>query len=337
MQSSLNLTHLIFKTANICHKVKAKLKEIHFLIYNFLILGYNKTMFNVLVAPTAVASNSEKYAKRIVSYLKSQKTEFSVFFSNNINEFEDNTSSLVSQGQTEFIVVGNDFALHSFINSVHDLSKIKFGIIPTSKNDSFARYIGLETNPIHAIKDIFLNETDSIDYLVLNDFKVLNNITIGASTELDDIYEQTKVKNLFTKKFQFFKFGNKFDGITLNMANKSGKIKTEDVFELSIANGGFSKSKNLSPLSNVRDGLFNFNYCTMPERRTMKKYLGMYKKGKQIHDENTHQHWLNELHITNENRNVKATVDGKVMTLDELNVYIVEGGLKILKSTKNLK
>lgn len=292
-------------------------------------------MLNLFVAPYEQNSNAENYTKRIVKHLKQENVEYSVYFLRAISDVEKYVEELSSNGETEFVVVGDDVILNQFINCFKDLSKIKLGIIPTSKRDDFASTVGISHNPIQAIKDILTKHIEPVDYLLVNNKKVLGSVVIGASTEIYEIYSGYKVQNALTKKFATLKYANRFEGIDLAFSTgKTNKTKTEQVYELCVANAGISKGREISPLSNVSDGLFNFNYVILPEREMRKKYLSLFKKGNQIYDENTKQQWLSEIRITNPDKRIKALVDGTLATYEELNISIVEKGLKLYKSIK---
>ncbi len=289
-------------------------------------------MLNIIVAPYDYSENGEKYTKRIVRYLKSEKIDYSVYFSPSLDEIGKNAMELTKEGETEFVVVGDEQILHIFLNNVTDISKIKLGIIPLTKHDDFSSYLELESNPISAIKKILQKQIKTIDYLFLNDKIVLNNIIVGASTELFEVFNQYKMKNVFTKNLVLMQYGNNFEGIELSFDIGSKKPFKENIFELSISNAGYSKNQNISPLSNVSDGIFNFNYCTLPEKEKRKKYLKLFKKGNQIYDERTKQFWITNLKITNVDNKIKALVDGKIENLSELEVSIVKDGLKIFNT-----
>ena len=233
-------------------------------------------------------------------------------------------------GEHEFVIVGDDLTISTVISCFKDLNKIKIGIVPTSKNDDFASYLKLSSNPIQAIKDILLKNVANVDLLIMNDMTVLNSIIIGASVEVFHIHSQYKLQNVFTEKFANLRYGKNYPGIELVFDNKS-KSKKETVFELVVANGGFSKGKLVSPLSNLQDGLFNVNYSTVSSPVSKKSFLKKLKKGEHIYDENTKQHWLTTLKITNPDKKIKALIDGKICNLEELNISILEGGLKLYK------
>ncbi len=294
-------------------------------------IGYNINMLNIIASPYSYNSNAEKIVKRIVSFLKSEKVDYSVFFSPDLNSLETNVKQLVVDGETEFVVVGDDPILNLFINSIKDLSKIKLGIVPIGGEDDFAECLGVSFNPIQAIKDILEKNVETVDYLVVNDSKAINNILIGASAEIYEIYNQYKIKNSITRAYVTRQNAAKFEGIELTFYSRNKQPQTEIIFELSISNGGLKKGKNVSPLANVKDGLFNFNYASVSEKNDKKKYLAMFNKGNQIYDEKTKQFWINNLKIFSPNKKIKAIVDGKLNTYEELNISIVENGLKIYK------
>lgn len=297
-------------------------------------IGYNTIMLNIIVAPLSECEKSESYCKTIVSQLKASKTEYSVYFSPTINAVEENAEILTKEGETDFVVVGNDVVLHTFLNSVKDISKIRVGIVPTGDAD-FAYYLGTSSNPNQAIKDIISGNVEEVDYLNLNNLKVINNIIIGASAELYELYSHQKIKNAITRKLLRSRYGNSFTGINLTLSNKESTKADqveEKVFELCVANGGKSKGKTISPLSNVSDGLFNLTYINVEETEERKKSLTQFEKGESIYDERTHQKWLNNIKLTPVSGQIKALVDGKILKFDSMNISVVEKGLKLFKA-----
>ena len=47
-------------------------------------------MLNIIVTPVSHNKNGEKYAKKIVRYLKSEQIEYSVYFSVGFDDLKDN-------------------------------------------------------------------------------------------------------------------------------------------------------------------------------------------------------------------------------------------------------
>lgn len=293
-------------------------------------LGYNKNMLNLIVAPKEHNPKAERIAKKIVRFLKTEQIEYSVYFSKNIDSVKNNTKNLLSSGEFEFVVIGGDAIIHDVVGCFKELNKIKLGIIPVGKEDDFSNYLELSHNPIQAIKDILQKNIHPIDLLIVNSNPVINNVVIGASVEIFHQYNNYKTKNFITETFATKKYGNSFTGIDLFMDNKN-KSKKETVFELVIANGGFSKNKPVSPLSNMSDGLFNLNYSTATNKLGRKKFIKQFNKGEHIYDADTKQFWLPNLKITNPEHKIKTLIDGKISMEEELNVTILEKALKIYK------
>ena len=287
-------------------------------------------MLNIVVAPYEHNSVAQRHAKRIVKYLKSEQVEYSVYFSQNLDNLKGCVKELLSLGESEFVIIGDDVILNAVVSCVKDLNKVKIGIVPTGKKDDFASYLGISSNPIQAIKDILTKHIENVDILIVNDMPVLNNISIGASVDVFHQFSQYKIQNFFSKKVAEVKFGNNFSGIELSLESK-GKIKKESVFELVVANGGFSNKKPVSPLSNVQDGLFNVNYSVVSNKNGKKRYAKLFKKGEHIYCDETKQFWMNKLKITNPEKKIKTLMDGKIYNLEELNISIIEKGLKIYK------
>ena len=166
--------------------------------------------------------------------------------------------------------------------------------------------------------------------MLVNDMTVLNNVVVGASVEVFHMYNQYKIKNFIFEKFASAKYGKNYSGIELIFDNKS-KSKKETVFELVIANGGYSKRRPVSPLSNMQDGLFNVSYTLISNSHANGKYIKMFNKGEHIYSDETKHYWMTRLKITNPDKKIKALIDGKIYNLEELNISILENGLKLYK------
>ena len=290
-------------------------------------------MLNLIVAPLSQCDKGEDYCKRIVKHLKTEKVEYSVYFSPNMEAVSTNAEELTKEGETDFVIIGDDIVLHTFLNSVKDISKIKLGLVPVGVAD-FAQYLGANSNPVQAIKDVLLGNVEEIDYLKVNNKIVINNLVIGASTEIYELYSHKKIKNALTKKMLRSRYGNSFSGtnLVLDIKAENKQPAEENVFELCIANGGKSKGKTISPLSNVKDGLFNLSYITLGEVEERGKYITQFESGQQIYNEHTRQKWLTSMRITSPSGKIKTLLDGEIVELENLTVNIVCGGLKILKA-----
>jgi len=286
-------------------------------------------MLNLIVAPTSECSNAENITKKVVKFLKAENVEYSVYFSASIKDIKASVDELVSFGETEFVVIGNCLIFNEVLNSFKDIAKMKFGFIPTSHNDDFAKFLELQTNPILAIKNILNKKVSEMDFLIVNNKKVISSIVIGASVEILEYQNQLKLKNIITEKFVEAKVKEQYVGTNLSIQQKNSRAKNLNIYEFVVANGGYSKGKFVSPLSNVKDGLFNLIYTEQTGEKTDFKNLQKFTGGTHIYSEDVVQQWINNLKITNPDKKIKAIVDGRIETFESLDISILENGLKI--------
>ncbi len=278
-------------------------------------------MLNILSAPVKDCGNAEIYTKKIVKFLKSENEEYSVFFSLDYDMFKAIVENLANNGETEFVIVGGDEAISCFVNTVKDLSRIKMGIVPTSRADDFASFLNLSFSPVDAIKDILQRNIEAVDLLVVNEVRVINNVLIGASAEIFERYKKYKFKNIFPMPVK----ADKLTGVELTIKHNS-KTNKLHVFDLVISNSGRCLGGNINSLCNVKDGQFNVNILKMEDEHKSPIIL---QRGKQIYEEKTNQLWLNSLKLFGEN--IFAVADGATINADEIDVALAENGLKIYK------
>ena len=289
-------------------------------------------MLNLIVAPKSYNKEAERKAKRIVSYLKSKREEYSVYFSLDIEDLTSNIEYLISLGETEFVLFGDDRIVNLFVNTVKDLSKIRLGIVPTSRHDDFASYLGVSHKPIVAIKDILKRNVQNVDLMLCNDVRVVNNVIIGASVDIYEAFNKYKWKNIITEKYASLKYSKLHNPNNLKVDVKNTKTRNEKIFELIIANGGFSKGKRISPLSNVKDGLFNLIYLPEQTKKMTTKSIRSIFRGEHIYRDDAVQIWGNEVRITSENQEIRTMIDGELYNLERIDLVVKEGALKIYKT-----
>ena len=168
-------------------------------------------------------------------------------------------------------------------------------------------------------------------FLLVNDQKVINNVIVGASVEIFEQYSQYSWQSFITEVMAEMKTKNKFSGIELTLQSKNGRARKENVYELVVANGGYSKGKYISPLSNVSDGLFNLIYSNANDKKANIKAFNAYESGNHIYNENVKQFWLNNIKITNADNKIKALLDGRIFNFEKLEISVIENGLKLYK------
>ena len=268
-------------------------------------------MINIIVAPRSEDKSAEGIAKKVVKYLKTAKVEFSTYFSSNLEDVKTIASEVESLGETNFVIVGDDIVLSVFLNALKSIEKVTLGMIPTANENDFATYLNISENPITAIKDILKNNAIATDLLIANNMRVLNNIVIGSSAEEN----------------------KKFSGVTLFLDAKKAKQKKVTIFDLVVANAGLNKMKNLSPLANVDDGLFNLTYLPLKSEKENLSAFKSFKSGNQIYLNDIHQFWLDNLKITGDRKKFVALIDKQPIEFETLNISILEKGIKIHRHT----
>ena len=133
-------------------------------------------MLNLVVAPNKYNSRAEKYVKKIVKYLKAEKVEYSVYFSESIDEVIANAKELLSFGENEFAVFGipNMNADENTKNTVMEyITKINLGmrngnflLNPENGEVRYRTYVnarGIDTIPNDVIGETILVPAMMID------------------------------------------------------------------------------------------------------------------------------------------------------------------------------
>ena len=79
----------------------------------------------------------------------------------------------------------------------------------------------------------------------------------------------------------------------------------------------------------MEDGLFNLVYAEVQGEKTDFKNLQKFNNGSHVYNEDVVQQWINNLKISCPENKIKAVVDGKIESFDNMEISIVENGLKL--------
>ncbi len=285
-------------------------------------------MYNIIVNPIAGKGKASSVVKKVVKYLKSQNVEFLVFFSESSEDISTITKNLCKAGEKEFIIIGGDGTLHQFINGLTDPSKTYFGIIPAGEHNHFARYLGIPTKPIDAIKNALENNPIRIDYLKCNEHRVLNLISCGALELAERKFnERTDIKVSRAKTTR--QTLDEFKGINLSIEADNTKIKDTLYTSCAICNGGFyGDNMYISPLSNMHDGLANLVLLEYDNENTIKADYAYVKKGKHIYSNPSSNSWTTHVNIKSSTA-IDVTLDSELYSFNELEINVIPNGLNI--------
>ena len=118
-------------------------------------------MYYFIVNYTGGSGNARRTWNKVHYLLNEKNIEYKAYvtkkpghakkLAEKISSFEDEDIRL--------IVVGGDGTINEVLNGVKDLSKIRFGIIPTGSGNDFARGMGLPVDTIRVL-DIILNSIE---------------------------------------------------------------------------------------------------------------------------------------------------------------------------------
>jgi len=291
-------------------------------------------MYNIIVNPLAGKNKASKVIKKISKYLKSQKVEFLVFFSETAEDVNNISKKLSKDGERDFIIVGGDGTLSHFVNGLTDPSKVNIGIIPAGKHNHFARYLNIPTNPIDAIQIILDQTTTKIDYLKCNEYRALNLISCGAIEIAENKYlSQDKNEKISRRKILKNTLQN-FEGIPLTIDADNFKQKDKVYTSCAVCNGGFyGDNMYISPLSNMHDGLANLVTLDFSDNKQVSKDYSIVKKGKHIYKTTSSNSWSSYVNIKSDSP-FDTMIDGEIYQFDNLEINVIAKGLNIYTKPK---
>ena len=285
-------------------------------------------MLNIIVNPNAGNGLAKKNIKKIAKYLKKEKIPYLVYFLEKENDMTDFVSSLEQADEKEFILVGGDGTIHKFINTIKDLNKINIGIIPSGDNNNFAKILNLDFNPVNAIQNILKNNIQQFDYLKCDDIKICNCLSFGAVESIKhDATKDGKKKS--PNIFDYYKYLKTFEPLQVNFFGEEINDKNILIKECFICNGSHKGNGFVSPLSNPQDGLANVICVTKKAGSGIFSDYAQIKKGKHIYHNENKTYWASNVNATSSKVPIKAEIDGDLYELEQINVQVVENGLRI--------
>ena len=291
-------------------------------------------MYNVIVNPLAGNNRASKVIKKISKYLKKQKVEFLVFFSETAEDINNIGKKLSKEGERDFIIVGGDGTISHFVNGLTDPSKVNIGIIPAGKHNHFARYLNIPSNPIEAIETILDQTTTKIDYLKFNEYRALNLVSCGAIEIAENKYlSQDKNEKLSRRKILKNTLEN-FEGIPLDIEADNFKQNDKIYTSCAVCNGGFyGDNLFISPLSNMHDGLANLVTLDFSDNKQVNKDYTIVKKGKHIYKKTSSNSWSSYVNIKSETP-FDTMIDGEIYQFNNVEINVIAKGLNIYTKPK---
>lgn len=286
-------------------------------------------MYNLIVNPYAGNKKAKKITKKVVCFLKEQKAEYMVYFSENKGDILDITKDLCNKGEKEFIIIGGDGTIHQVLNGASEIiDKIKIGLIRAGSNNNICKSLRINKNCIKATQDILAGDTKKIDCILCNDMYCVNSVSLGLNVEL---YKKIhKNLGLKTIPYTFFLLKN-YTGINIDMQFNDNDIKDVNLLQLAICNGEyFENYVRISPLSNLQDARLNVVGISKTKISRIRLLYDIFK-GKHIYRDYTKQFWVNKISLQSKSK-IDAKLDGEPYTFDEFEIAIQKNKLSIFSN-----
>lgn len=291
-------------------------------------------MLNLIVNPQAGNGLALKNMKIVVKHLKSEKVAYMVYFCEKIEAIKATTQNLIDTQEKDIVIIGGDGTIHNVINSVTDLKKINIGIIPSGKNNNFAKTLFLPKNPLEAINNILENNVIQVDYFIINSkIKCCNATSFGATQSIKHKLITENKKTSIFNIFSYIKAIKNPEPLELNFFGEELNNKKVFIQDCYICNGQYVGKNHISPLSNIQDGLLNIICIQNKNKIRLLDFWDIYK-GKHIKKESCSNYWADDFKITCSKLPIKTLIDGEPYELEELNIQTIENGLNIFNCKK---
>ena len=283
-------------------------------------------MWNILVYP-ADKKVVAKTSKAVSKYFKEKDIAFNVYFCMQEGELESIANTLTTDGDKDFIIVGENQAVNEFINGAQDLSNVGIGIVPAGNND-FARVLKPGKNIRHYLDQVVLKEGIRIDVLQCNERKALGFVSCGIDVPTIEKFENYKSQNSF----------NYFRSLTSNVfsfgqmqakVNYGDKSKVKQFLLLAFCNSKYMANKlRINPHANLSDGLGNL--IIIPPLTNFKRFMMLtnIRFGKHVRKENVEEHWEENISLESD-QNFKLNIDGKIYEMKNPAIKVLPNALML--------
>lgn len=214
-------------------------------------------MYHIIANPIASSGKSRRKLKKIEAYLKENKVDYTVHFTEYAGHASNLAKELTESGEEEIIAFGGDGTIHEVFNGLSDPSKVHLGIIPAGTGNDYATHVGLPKKPRQAIEAIVKGEAKPTDYILCGGVRSFNSVGTGIDVDVLQRCQGSKVPG----KLRYWKclldaLVN-FDGYSFT-ATVNGETKDYHAFLAVLCNGGlFGGGLKIAPSSKVDDGVLN--------------------------------------------------------------------------------
>lgn len=112
-------------------------------------------MYYFILNPSSHSRGSRSVWRRIRAILKSRGTDYKVFATHTAGQARDIAARVTEKDpQATVVAVGGDGTIHDILCGLHNVSTIRFGVIPSGSGNDFARGMGISQDPEKALATI---------------------------------------------------------------------------------------------------------------------------------------------------------------------------------------
>ncbi len=167
-------------------------------------------MYHLIANPTAGSRKVVKTLKKVRKVLDEAGVDYIVHETTHKGEGREIAEELTGEDGAEIIVVGGDGTVHEVLNGIRDVTKCRFGIIPSGTGNDFAATAKLPYNAEEATKLILNGEVKDTDYLTVGGKRCMNvggmGIDVDVLVRCNNGKQTGKLKYVKNLIVSFFKY-----------------------------------------------------------------------------------------------------------------------------------
>lgn len=141
-------------------------------------------MYHIIANPTAGSKKVVRTLKKVEKLLQEKGVEYTVHPTTHKGEGREIAEELTQKDGVEIIALGGDGTVHEVLNGIRDVSKCRFGIIPSGTGNDFAATANLPYKAEKALEIILNGEVKDTDYLEVGDKRCMNVGGMGIDVDV---------------------------------------------------------------------------------------------------------------------------------------------------------
>ena len=282
-----------------------------------------------IVNPIAGSKTKNRVSKLIRELLDKEQFSPSVV----VTEYAGHATQLARQfaleGYYAVIAVGGDGTVNEVASGLRD-TETALGIIPNGSGNGFARHIEISTRMNRAIEMLNSSEPIQVDYCTVNNVPFFSTFGVGFDAVVAQDFGNNGrglkgyVESIFKDFFQYKPENYHLIGNGIDISTKA--------FLINFANAGqWGYDAYIAPKASIQDGWIDIAIASeFPLIQAPTFAMQLFTKNI---DDNLYMNTIRAKEVTliRENEDSPVHIDGTPIKMaKELNIKIVEGGLKVL-------